>query len=110
MSKSNADVIGRIWIKIRQRTMIEINVRIICIINKNGNKRVFILYFNRIDSCFVRISQALARDKTSTADSKEEIRYAVRKINQHFYAGNSYFKKESINIRIVILFLRKTQC
>ncbi len=73
--------------------MIEINVRIICIINKNGNKRVFILYFNRIDSWFVRISQALARDKTSTSDSKEEIRYAVRKINQHFYAGNSYFKK-----------------
>jgi len=55
---------------------------------------VFILYFNRIDSWFVRISQALARDKTSTADSKEEIRYVVRKINQHFYAGNSYFKEE----------------
>ena len=44
---------------------------------------------NRIDSWFGRISQGLARDKTSTADNKEDIRYAVRKINQCLYAGNS---------------------
>ncbi|CAF4589731.1 unnamed protein product, partial [Rotaria magnacalcarata] len=30
--------------------------------------------------------QALARDKISTADNKDELRYAVRKINQFFYA------------------------
>jgi hypothetical protein len=43
---------------------------------------------NRIDSWFGRLSQGLARDKTSTTDSKEDIRYAVRKINQYLYAGN----------------------
>ncbi|CAF0776542.1 unnamed protein product [Adineta steineri] len=41
---------------------------------------------NKTDSLFARIGQALGREKTSTADNKEEIRYAVRKINQHFYA------------------------
>ncbi|CAF2396050.1 unnamed protein product [Rotaria sp. Silwood2] len=40
----------------------------------------------KIDSWFTRIGQALARDKTSTSDNKEDIRYAVRKINQYFYA------------------------
>ncbi|UJR28214.1 hypothetical protein I4U23_009464 [Adineta vaga] len=39
---------------------------------------------NKTDSWFARISQALGRDKTPTADGKEDIRYAVRKINQHF--------------------------
>ncbi|CAF3080993.1 unnamed protein product [Rotaria socialis] len=39
-----------------------------------------------VDSWFTRISQALARDKISTADNKDELRYAVRKINQFFYA------------------------
>ncbi|CAF4048930.1 unnamed protein product [Rotaria sordida] len=40
----------------------------------------------KIDSWFTRIGQVLARDKTSTSDNKEDIRYAVRKINQYFYA------------------------
>ncbi|CAF4394461.1 unnamed protein product, partial [Adineta steineri] len=43
-------------------------------------------YLFRTDSLFARIGQALGREKTSTADNKEEIRYAVRKSNQHFYA------------------------
>ncbi|CAF5213120.1 unnamed protein product, partial [Rotaria magnacalcarata] len=44
-----------------------------------------------VDSWFTRISQALARDKISTADNKDELRYAVRKINQFFYAGTCCF-------------------
>jgi hypothetical protein len=52
---------------------------------------------NRIDSWFTRLSQVLARDKTSATDSKEEIRYAVRKINQHFYAGKFLFSKTKLN-------------
>ena len=42
---------------------------------------------SRIDSWFTRLSQVLARDKSSLGDGKEDLRYAVRKINQHFYAG-----------------------
>ncbi|CAF0963815.1 unnamed protein product [Adineta ricciae] len=41
---------------------------------------------NKIDSWFARINQALGRDRIPTADGKEDIRYAVRKINQYFSA------------------------
>ena len=65
---------------------------------KNGGKREaprrLLVSFNelsrslsRIDSWFTRLSQVLARDKSSLGDGKEDLRYAVRKINQHFYAG-----------------------
>jgi hypothetical protein len=64
-----------------------------------------------VDSWFVRIGQGLAREKTSTADNREDIRYAVRKINQHFYAGKFLFK---IQYRLLLLFFvsfsRKTKC
>lgn len=58
------------------------------------SKRLFCFIVNRIDSCFARINQALAREKTSTADSREEIRYAIRKINQYLYAGKLFNGKE----------------
>lgn len=40
----------------------------------------------KVDSWFSRISQALARDKTTGVDSKEDIRYSVKKINQYLYS------------------------
>lgn len=46
---------------------------------------------NRIDSWFARISQGLARDRVSTTDNKEDIRYAVKKVNQYFYAGKVFW-------------------
>jgi hypothetical protein len=70
----------------------------IFIINKYTKYKARIyFYFNRIDSWFARISQGLARDKTSTTDNKEDIRYAVRKVNQYFYAGNILFRNLKIN-------------
>ena len=62
----------------------------------------------RVDSWFVRIIQALGRDKTLTADAKEEIRYAVRKINQYFAAGMCYRSKVFLAVRAPVMpFLEK---
>jgi hypothetical protein len=71
------------------------------------NKRVFIL--NRIDSWFARLSQGLAREKTSTTDNREDIRYAVRKINQYFYAGNVLCKNYDRLLLIFFFVLQKNQ-
>ena len=54
---------------------------------KSETKRLLLF---RIDSWFARINQALGRDRIPTADGKEDIRYAVRKINQYFSAGIFY--------------------
>jgi len=49
------------------------------------------IFLFRVDSWFSRITQALARDKTTGIDSKEDIRYSVKKINQYLYSGRDLF-------------------
>ena len=54
----------------------------------NKTKTCNLSHSLRIDSYFARISQALTREKNSAPDTKEEVRYSVKRIIQLFYTGN----------------------